>query len=260
VTTEPVDSTAAALVTLTRYSASFGLAQGFVRIDPALVADVVGLPQITAQSTDPLLANAEITAIQPATGGFAFHVRFPALDPADASGAAPNLKARVTFQVVFEIACGPGVAVDAASDARADSGTEGGTDTRLVSAVTYVESCAGDWTSSGAGCQVCPVVAEMAPSPIVPDKTKDDLPLARVLRLRVVPVARVGRTLVLFAENDGGEGLDYSWHPSGGAVVRVAEDVVVWTPPDRDGPHAIQVAVEGPDGAAVATFACQEAA
>lgn len=94
----------------------------------------------------------------------------------------------------------------------------------------------------------------MAPSPIVSDNAGDDLPLARHLRLRVVELARAGREVLLFAENDGGADAEYEWRVSGGTLRRVAEDLVVWTLPDDDARPFGQVAVWNDNGAAVENF------
>jgi hypothetical protein len=137
-------------------------------------------------------------------------------------------------------------------------------DTRVVESFTFIHLCFGDmdltWVSSGDTCKSCDIIAEMAPSPIVPDASADDLPLARVVRLRITVLARIGGALVLLAENDGGDGVSYAWRPSGGEISELAPDVIVWTPPRDPGPHLIQAAIEGDDGAAVASFTFQEAA
>jgi hypothetical protein len=254
VSVEPVDSPAAAQVGLTPSSAAPDLAQGTVTLAPALIGDIVGLPQITVDSTLPQLAGAQVTGITPTSSGFSFTVRWPGLD-GGAVAAIPQ-QSRVTFHVALQVAC--------PADAGVEAGTDGGIVTRLVTSTTYVEACETNfgfsWISSGNGCNECLVVAEMAPSPIVPDAMGDDLPLGRAIRLRVVAVARIGRSVVLFAENDGGDDLDYSWHPSGGAIERVSPDVAVWTPPPGNGPHALHVAVEATHGAAVATFRWEQAA
>jgi hypothetical protein len=100
----------------------------------------------------------------------------------------------------------------------------------------------------------------MAPSPIVPDKQADDLPLARAMRLRIVELARISNSLVLLAENDGGEGLEYEWHVSAGRLEQLAPDVVVWTLEQGMPDPLIQTAVWGEHSAAVASFAFNEAA
>jgi hypothetical protein len=76
-----------------------------------------------------------------------------------------------------------------------------------------------------------------------------------VVRLRLTPLAYVGRTVVLLAENDAGEGASYTWQASGGRVERIAEDVVAWTPIEGEQPGLIQAAVVRDDGAAVASYA-----
>jgi hypothetical protein len=254
-----VTSQAAATVTLTRYSASIGLAHGFVAIAPALAADVVGLPQITAVSGDARLANVQITGVQATSGGFSFDARWPALDMLDASLGPTDLASRLALEVTFEVGC----AADAGADAGSAADAEAGSATRLVTSTTYFEACQADgvfeW-AVGNQCYVCNVVAEMAPSPIVPDKCGDELPLARAVRLRLVVLARIGGSLVLLAENDGGPGQDYAWHASTGAVERVDEDIAVWTPGPEASDPAIQVAVQGPEGAAVAMFVWEQAA
>jgi hypothetical protein len=113
--------------------------------------------------------------------------------------------------------------------------------------------------SSGDECKVCEIIAEMAPSPIVSDKREDDLPLARALRLRVRQVVKVGRSVVLMAENDGGPDVAYAWRASGGEVRSVAPDVVVWTPPKEGGPHLVQAAVTGEHTAGVASYTLEAA-
>ena len=94
----------------------------------------------------------------------------------------------------------------------------------------------------------------MAPSPIVPDKHDDELPLARALRLRVVELARISNKVVLLAENDGGAGLEYEWHPSVGTLERLSPDIVIWTLEEGMPSPFIQAAVYSEDAAAVATY------
>jgi hypothetical protein len=254
VSVDPVDSPGAAKVGLTLSPGSVDLAQGTVTVAPALIGDIIGLPQITVDSTVPQLAGAQVTGITPTSSGFSFTVRWPGLD--GGTTAAIPQQARMTFHVALQVVC--------PADAGVEAGIDGSVVTRLVNSTTYVEACESGfgltWISSGGSCNECVVVAEMAPSPIVPDALGDDLPLGRAIRLRVVAVARIGRSVVLLAENDGGDDLDYSWHPSGGVIERVAPDVAVWTPPRGTEPHALHVAVEGTQGAAVATFRWEQAA
>jgi hypothetical protein len=102
---------------------------------------------------------------------------------------------------------------------------------------------------------VCRIIAEMAPSPIVPDKAADELPLGRVLRARIIELARISNTVVLLAENDGGEGLEYEWHVSAGRVERLAPDVIAWTLAEGMAAPYAQAAIWNADAAAVASFA-----
>jgi hypothetical protein len=113
-----------------------------------------------------------------------------------------------------------------------------------------------EWVSSGDACTACRVIAEMAPRPIVSDKTGDDLPLGMVIRLRVVEVARAGRHVLLFADNDAGADADYEWSVSEGSLEHVADDVVLWTLPEETTARAPfgQVAVWNAAGAAVENF------
>ena len=53
-----------------------------------------------------------------------------------------------------------------------------------------------EWVSSGT---LCTVIAERAPSPIVSDNTGDELPLGRVVSMRIIEVARAGKQVLLFA-------------------------------------------------------------
>ena len=238
----PVDSNGAARVTLVKDAQTIQSAKGQIEIAPALAGLVQGLPTIeVVDATDPQLSGMLVSNVQPVAGGFSFDASW-----ADPLALGPGQFVRMTVRVTFEIGCGPG-----------------GDPKQSVASITYVQLCGDDdvmsWVSSGDECKVCAIIAEMAPSPIVPDEAADDLPLARVLRLRLVPVARVGRTVVLFAENDGGPDLAYAWHPSGGRVTALAPDVVVWDPPDEPGPHAVQVVAHGDEAAAVASWALAEA-
>jgi len=92
----------------------------------------------------------------------------------------------------------------------------------------------------------------MAPSPIVSDNQGDDLPLGRVIQVRVVEVARASNGVLLFAENDAGEQARYEWHVSGGDLRRLADDLVFWTPPEGD--SFGQVALWNEAGAVVENF------
>jgi hypothetical protein len=239
----PVESNKAARVTLTKSPQSLDVAEGFIAIDPALAGDVVGLPAIDVlNAAVPELATMQVSNLAPAPGGFSFHATWPS-----PLNLKPDSWVQLTVRVTMTVACGPQPM-----------------DVRTVVSRTNVALCLGDdalaWVSSGDECKACEIIAEMAPSPIVPDDGGDDLPLSRVLQLRVILLARIAGTLVLFAENDGGEGLEYAWVPSGGEVTPLAPDVVVWTPPAGAGPHLVQAVVERDDAAAVASFTYSEAA
>lgn len=236
--TDPVESNRAAHVTLQRYSQALHLAQGQVAVEPALQADLVGLPTLeVVDATVPTLLSVQVTNVQPAAGGFTFHAEWP--EPLDIESASMTVRATLQLQC-------PGSAV------------------KSVQSHTHIHLCQDygglEWVSSCDWCTVCVPVCEMAPSPIVPAADHDGLPLARAIRLSLVPVARVGRSVILLAEHDGGAGLSYEWHASAGEIRELAPDVIVWTMPDDAGAHLIQVAVEGPDSAAVASYGLRLAA
>jgi hypothetical protein len=240
---DPVQSNNAARVTLTKSPVADNIATGLIAIDPALLADIIGSPSIAVtQAWDPQVAAMQVTNIMPAPGGFSFQAQWPL--PFNVS---PEQWAQMTVKTTMLLKCDPQAMT-----------------MRMVESLTYIHLCleTGEllWVSSGNMCNVCDIIAEMAPSPIVPDKHHDDLPLARAMRLRIVPLARVGASVVLLAENDGGDGLTYAWHPSGGRIEQVASDIAIWTPPSDFLPHIVQVAVSGDDAAAVATYSWREAA
>jgi hypothetical protein len=238
-TVEPVESNRAALVTLERSAASLEMVTGTVAIDPAV--SVLGTPSVEVlDATHPALLSLQLSPLEPSTGGFTFQGSFPAPLGLDAAYGFE----RMTLRVTLEAAC------------------DGGS--RQVHAVTDVHLCMIEnepaWASSGQSCCVCRIIAEMAPSPIVPDKHSDELPLAQALRLRIVELARIANTIVLFAENDGGEGLDYEWLPSAGRIERLADDIIAWTLDEGTPDPFVQAAVYGKDAAAVASFAFNDRA
>jgi hypothetical protein len=245
VSADPVESNRAARVTLTRYTPALELAQGFVELAPALSGRVVGLPTISVlDASSSLLSSMQVSEITALPGGYSFHAEWPD----SLQGLVPNGYARMTLKTSFDLAC-----VD-------DGGPE-----RRVESLTHVHLCIGreegvEWASSGDTCMICRVIAEMAPSPIVPDKTADSLPLARAVRLRLVVVARIGQCLVLFAENDGGPGMSYEWRAAGGTLEELAPDVVLWRMDAESEGQFLQAAVYGDAGAAVATWSAEQAA
>jgi hypothetical protein len=228
VVASPVVSNTAATVTLTNYDQNLLTADGFIAVSSELLAAMIGDPVVQATFT--------VSGLTKVTGGYTFTAHIP-------SKIIGSMTARVTLQV----GCG-------------DAGLDGGVQT--VQSDTDLEYCdppdssVPEWRSSGETCIQCCVVCEMAPTPIVSDNPGDALPLSRALRLRVVELARTSRQVLLFAQNDAGEDAEYEWHVSGGAIERVADDVVVWTLPDvhdDDAPFG-QLAVWNDDGAIVENF------
>ncbi len=237
----PVESNKAARVTLNKYSQSLHLATGFVEVEPTVLTEVVGLPTVeVVEAWEQQLTGMQVTQMAPTNGGFSFQAEWP-----QPFVVLPEPWSRMTVKTTFDINCNP----------------QG---SATVEAITHIHLCVetGEltWVSSGDQCTACSTVCEMAPSPIVPAAGDDALPLARVLRLRVTALARVGRKLVLLAESDGGAGLHYDWRPSGGQIAELAPDVIVWTLPDEPGPHLVQVAVHGSHAVAVASLRTDRAA
>jgi hypothetical protein len=209
---------------------------------------VVGLPVIEViDATMPELTNMQVQNLQKQPGGFSFQASFPGPLFISPETFSTESVGRMTVRITLQLDCAPQPV------------------TKVIHAATDIHVCKDGseiaWVSSGDLCTVCRIIAEMAPSPIVPDETTDDLPLARALRLRVVELARISNTLVLLAEHDGGDGLDYQWHASaGGRVERLAPDVVAWTLEEGMTAPFIQAAVAGPAALAVASYGFNEAA
>ena len=237
VTAEPVESNTAARVTLTKYSPALELAQGFVALPPDLEKVVVGVPKISIKSADlAVLTQGQVSNVTQLAGGFSFHLTWPG--PLKVN---PEPYVRMVMEVELEIACDPS-----------------GTELRSVTSITEIHLCIGDadleWVSSGDECTACKTIAEMAPTPILPDQLADGLPMARAFRLRVVELARAGNAALLLAENDAGPDAPYRWRATAGRLEELAPDLVLWTTESAELPHLLQVAVEQPDGAAVASF------
>ncbi|NUP13606.1 MAG: hypothetical protein HOW73_46820 [Polyangiaceae bacterium] len=236
----PVDSSGAARVTL-MVGAQSHLATGFIAIAPEIAKSIIGVPSVEViEATVFGLLPVTITDVAPMPGGFTFQASFPT-----PFYASPTQWASVTFRVNLTVDCGA-------------------EPPRSVHAVTYVQLCDElggglTWVSSGDDCNICSIIAEMAPSPIVPEKKLDELGLAVAIRLRIREIARVGRARVLFAENDAGADIDYSWRASGGEVTHLAPDVILWDPPREYGRHQVQAAIISDDGAAVSSFVLREA-
>ena len=233
----PVESNRAARVTLENVqTGELRRSRGFIAIDPELQSLVVGEPTVELlEVTHPGLEGAELTMLQP---GQADMAAFTVLWPESLFSIDPREMARVTFRVNLELECGD--------------------ETQVVHSATDVHLCDDfgrpTWASTGDVCSVCRIIAEMAPSPIVPDTQAGELPLSRAVRLRIVELARVSETVVLLAENDGGDDMDYQWHASAGTVQQLAPDVVAWSLSDGLAAPFIQAAVTGEHGAAVSTF------
>lgn len=230
----PVDSNRAAHVRLAAVNGVLNDVMGFIDVAPSLLGMIVGTPVVEAiDATHPALLAIVVESVTPSTNGFTFRARW-----AEPLHFTESELTRVTIRVSLEVAC---------DDAP-----------QLVHAVTDVHLCSDfsgeEWVSSGSVCSVCRIIAEMAPSPIVPDQRGDDLPLSRVLRLRIVELARVSGTVVLLAEHDGGPGLEYEWHASAGSIAQLAPDVVALSAEEGVSTPHVQVAAFGPEAAAVASW------
>lgn len=243
-TFEPVGSSRAASFRFAWSDAGTMSIDGVLTIAPALRDSVVGTPVIEVlDATTPELKALGLGPVKMGPDGFSFTGSWPSPLTTDDYSVGRDVL-RLTMRASLEIACDDG--------------------TRLVHAVSDMHLCmvgaTADWATSGDSCCVCRVIAEMAPSPIVPEPRADTLPLAQALRLRIVELARISNTVVLLAENDGGEGLDYEWLATVGTVEVLAPDVIAWTLTDGDPDPFIQAAVSGPHAAAVTSFAFNDRA
>ncbi len=232
----PVTSNTSARVTLASYVSQNDTAKGKITVTPAVLAAMQGTPTISVVSAShpPLLALVATNVVKVATG-FTFDASWPASIPHSIYGSIT-----MTVKVSYAIAC-------------ADGGTQ------TVESTTRLDMCVDKgeltWVSSGDACTVCQIIAEMAPSPIPSANLGDDLPLGRVIRTRVIEVARAGRDVLLFAENDGGAETAYEWRVSGGRLQHLAADLVLWTmPPDAESDPFGQVAIWNDEGAVVENF------
>jgi hypothetical protein len=241
----PVDAGWAARVTL--FGQFTPPLEGRIAIGRAFVGRVVGLPTLRViDASDPGWKDMffdNVQVVSPSEFKFNF---------AWANPPAARDEVRITIEATFSVQC------------EGEAGTDAGT-IRTVQSLSNVIRCTGrglsSWISSGDICNVCAIIAEMAPTPIVPGRHEDPLPLGEALRLQVKTIARVGRTLVLLAEHDGGgEGHAYAWKASAGELMRIADDVVAWTPPDDSMLELVQVAVESDRAAGVASLRWDRAA
>lgn len=247
-TLEPVESNRAARLTLTQFVNGGQSAKGHIAIEPQLLQRIVGTPKVQVlDASHPELLSLNVSAAVPTSDGYDLLVTWPTPLSFEPGFEGNQGFARFTAMIELELACDPAPL------------------TRVVHAAHDLHLCLDDqhqdvqWVSSGDQCVVCRIIAEMAPSPIVPDASADALPLAQVLRLRVLELMRVGSSVVLFAENDGGEGVEYEWHASVGSVERLAPDVVLWTLEQGMAAPMMQVAAMSDNGAAVATFSWNDA-
>lgn len=234
-----VDSGLAARVTLTvDPSGSHQNTAGVVTVAPELSDRIVGTPRVELVASESSVVAESLTVSEVTGSGPEYSFVVMSSEPLRLSTVEPT---RLTFRITLEVDCGD--------------------TTQIVHAATDVYFCLGAeelqpaWVSSGDSCCVCDVIAEMAPSPIVPDQQADGLPLSRALRLRIVELARVSNTVILLAENDGGPDMTYEWHASGGKVTRLTPDIVVWTLSQGMPAASIQAAVFDDSAAAVASWA-----
>jgi hypothetical protein len=232
----PAESNRAAFVTLNRYSQSLHLATGAVEVDSDVLAEVTGTPIIEVSSAlyGPL-AGMQVSNVQSAATGYTFDAEWPT-----PFNAEPNDWARMTVRVTLRLSCPTGPP-------------------KLVESHTDIHLCTDFdgpmWVSSGDTCTTCSQICEMAPSPAATDCAEDDLALAQALSVTLRQAACAGRSQVLIAEHDGGEGLRYRWEASEGELRQVAPDIVVWTPAAGLGPHNLSVAVTGADRVGIASVA-----
>jgi hypothetical protein len=235
ISSPPVSSNVSARFIISDYSSQNETAKGLIAIDPAVFKLIVGPPKITVVSaSDPTFSTLQVVNITKVPNNYILDLKWAGPLPHSEFGGSMVVKTG------FFIDCGNGKS-------------------QWVEAITNIVFCVNigtntfEWVSEGNLCTICTVIAEMAPSPIVSDNTGDDLPLGRVVRVRVVEVARAGKQVLLFAENDAGEDLQVEWRVSGGSLEKIDDDVMLWTMPDD--PHAFgQVAAWSDVGAGVENF------
>lgn len=215
---------------------AFDRATGRVDLAPELIGHVVGIPELTATGGDlPSVAFADIAADG---DGFSFTASWQEF--IDTNVPFVEIVVRVLFQVDCDVGPNTGPARDVESRHSLYLCNDGG---------------AFHWISAGENCRACAIIAEMAPSPIVPMPRASELPLGGVMRLAIRVMTRVGGDLVLLAEHDRGANAEYAWSATAGHIEQVDGDVVIWrVPRGAPGPHMIQVAAETADAAGVASL------
>lgn len=236
---EPVISNGAARVSLALPEGGHPKAPvvGTLTLSPELRDQVRGAPVVEViGASNATLLDAQLSPLEETADGYTFTVTWPP----GASMQAEDMT-RVSFRTALDLSC--------------DTGT------RLVNAVTEVHLCGGSylsptvWASTGDTCIVCNVIAELAASPIIPDHRASGLPLGQAMRARIVELAKVGGSVVLFAENDGGQATSYEWHATGGSLEHIAEDVVIFRSDGSTLAPSLQVAIVSGEGVAVVSYA-----
>lgn len=236
---EPVISNGAARVSLALPEGGDPKAPvvGTLTLSAELREQVRGAPVVELiGASNYTLLDAQLSPLEETADGYTFTVTWP-------TGAFLQAEdmTRVSFRTALDLGC--------------DTGT------RLVNAVTEVHLCGGTyqsptvWASTGDTCIVCTVIAELAASPIIPDHRASGLPLGQAMRARIVELAKVGGSVVRFAENDGGQATNYEWHASGGSLEHIAEDVVIFRSDGSTPAPSLQVAIVSDDGVAVVSYA-----
>jgi hypothetical protein len=225
----------AARVTMADSTAA-GLSIGRVTVAPEISGLVVGLPTVDTVDKSPAYApDAAISNVRANGDGFLFDVTWSGRDPMSmcGMGGQPSW----TFRVGLKLQCGG--------------------QNRVVESFTVVAVC-GDsrWASSGDACDQCSAICEMAPSPLLPEKPGDDLPLGSALGVVVRPLVRVDGATVLLAEHAPRPGLRYAWQATAGTIEQLDADVVLWRlPADTQAEdHLVQVAITDSDLATVASY------
>jgi len=235
--TPPAVSNKAALISLEIDPADPYLATGRVEIAADLDGAVIGAPAITVIEANPgELADLVITNLASSAGGFDFDAQFPST-----AWMYPG-ETDLTLKVTVELDC-----ADASGD------------TQMVESTTYLELC-GEidepvWVASGGECTVCSQICEKIATPLPASREQGLEALSGSPRAEIVPVARYGRKVVLFAETRGTDGpLSYSWRTSGGEITGDGQAGIIWEVPPDPGPHLAQVAVKDGSSATVATL------
>ena len=210
---------------------------GTITIDPE-VLNAAGGGYLAVSS---VVANgAVISNLVRVNDSFTFDVKFT---------TTPYLGSSFTFQVTLDFTCSPMMS-----------------STRTLQAATTVYLCgttgAMNWVSTGDTCTICYPMAEMAAQLMpAPTNEPDDIPLAGEIDVRIVQVAREGRTVVLLAQKPKDtDGLSLTWQTSAGQLILAAEDVAVWTLPEEPGPHMVQVAAERGPSASIASYLARDEA